>query len=83
MWKAGQCVTINGKTYRVTKLNNERYVCYFCAFNQKSCLEYPCNKCGLNLIMPNNCYLTRVHKLSDYSPRYLTKEELQEIENLI
>ena len=59
-WKAGQCVTIEGKRYRVTKHNNGS--CIFCEFKLKEGDEYPCNECmdGVPSLIPRDCYLQEI-----------------------
>lgn len=62
-WKAGQIVTIEGKVYRVTKLDMRLDgCCIFCGFRFKECDEYPCVECissGTGLI-PYNSYLKEI-----------------------
>lgn len=53
-WKAGQCVTIEGKRYRVTKLNYLRSCsCIFCGFRRNESDEYPCTECVHNSKVPS------------------------------
>ena len=61
-WKAGQCVTIEGKRYRVTKLHNHIGSCIFCAFRFKECNEYPCDECidRVPNLLPHLCYLKEI-----------------------
>ena len=64
-WKAGQCVTIEGKQYRVTKLNSRLCgSCIFCGFRYKGADEYPCTKCVHNSkapsLIPYNTYLKEI-----------------------
>lgn len=61
MWRAGQCVTIEGKPYRVTKCESI-VTCAFCAFKFKNCNEYPCSECidGVPSLIPHGCYLKEI-----------------------
>ena len=61
-WKAGQCVTIEGKRYRVTKLHNNMGSCIFCGFRFKECNEYPCVECIASVpdLIPEDCYLKEI-----------------------
>lgn len=61
-WKAGQCVTIKGKPYRVTKLRSNSGACIFCEFRNKEGDEYPCNECidRIPNLMPHDCYLQEI-----------------------
>lgn len=61
-WKAGQCVTIEGKRYRVTKLHKHSGSCIFCGFRFKEGYEYPCNECidGVPSLIPHSCYLKEI-----------------------
>jgi hypothetical protein len=63
MWKPGQLVTINRRTYRIVK--SCRYTCILCAFDHAEANEYPCKQCSQNILMPDGCYLKRVYKASD------------------
>ena len=65
-WKAGQCVTIEGKRYRVTKLHNHSGSCIFCEFRLKEGNEYPCSDCidGVPSLIPHSCYLKEINPKS-------------------
>ena len=61
MWKPGQCVTIAGKQYRVTKIKEGdtfNTCMYLCELDHKniSICEIMCVKGRI----PNNCYLVKV-----------------------
>ena len=60
-WKAGQCVTIEGKRYRVTKLNRVGS-CIYCAFTSNEGDVYPCSECidGVPSLLPHCCYLKEI-----------------------
>ena len=64
MWKPGQLVTINHKTYQVKKSKYHWGVCVFCAFLHYEPDADPCSKCGVEKI-PSGCYLKRIYKASD------------------
>lgn len=66
-WKPGQLVTLEGKTYRIKRnIGNIDNVCNNCAFLQRMCMSFPCNKCmGENLI-DKNLHFERVYKASDF-----------------
>lgn len=60
-WKAGQCVTIEGKRYRVVK-SESKFMCTFCDFRHKPLHNYPCFGCiyeGPDLI-PVDCCFQRI-----------------------
>lgn len=62
-WKAGQCVTIEGKRYRVTKLDMRMDgSCRFCGFRFKECNDYPCVECIASVpeLLPYKCYLKEI-----------------------
>lgn len=64
MWKPGQLVTIDHKTYQV------RYwrACTLCAFLHYESDVYPCSKCAVSredVKIPDKCYLKRIYKASD------------------
>lgn len=62
-WKAGQIVTIEGKVYRVTKLNTRLDgCCIYCGFRFKECNEYPCVECidRVPSLLPYKCYLKEI-----------------------
>lgn len=67
MWKPGQLVTINRRTYRITKVNPKyrNYTCIYCEFRHMEAGDYPCSHCSHNVLMPDRCYLKRVYKASD------------------
>lgn len=63
MWKPGQCVTIAGKQYRVTKIKEgelSNTCMYICELHHKyiSICGIICGYFGRKL--PNNCYLVKV-----------------------
>lgn len=62
-WKNGQCVTIEGKRYRVTKLNTHyNGCCIFCGFRFKEGNEYPCVECidRIPSLLPHESYLKEI-----------------------
>ena len=61
-WKAGQCVTIEGKAYRVMKCKSSYASCSFCDFIHKECNEYPCVECIDRVpgLLPYACYLKEI-----------------------
>ena len=62
-WKAGQCVTIEGKVYRVTKLDMRfNGCCIYCAFRFKECNHYPCVECTDRVpsLLPYKTYLKEI-----------------------
>ena len=66
MWKPGQLVTINRRTYRIIKKSNSLgHPCIFCEFKRLESDEYPCKQCFQGTLMPYNCYLKRIYKASD------------------
>ena len=66
MWKPGQLVTINRRTYRIVKGSSAyKYTCVFCEFLHTEANEYPCKQCSWSTLMPDGCYLKRIYKASD------------------
>ena len=66
-WKAGQCVTINGKTYRIEK-SNDGSDCANCAFSNLEATVFPCNKCcNEDDFMQHECHLTRIWTSRDFN----------------
>ena len=68
MWKPGQLVTINHKTYQVRKDENYWGACTLCAFLHYEPDVYPCSKCAVSskdVKVPDKCYLKRIYKASD------------------
>ena len=68
MWKPGQLITIEHKTYQVTKDKEHWGVCALCAFLHYEPDAYPCSKCDISskdVKIPWNCYLKRIYKASD------------------
>jgi hypothetical protein len=69
-WKAGQCVTINRKRYRVTKckgLGKKFKCCIYCAFKNLEPCYHPCYKCAVEeSLMQSNCYLRRIWTKRDF-----------------
>lgn len=65
MWKPGQLVTINGRTYRVVRNKSYVLTCYICAFHDCQADNYPCNKCTENVLIDDNSYLQKIYKMSD------------------
>lgn len=68
MWKPGQLVTINHKTYQVTKYKDCWGTCTLCAFLHYEPDVYPCSKCGVSskdAKIPWGCYFRRIYKASD------------------
>lgn len=85
MWRAGQCVTINGKTFRIKKLKQTKYgCCIFCEFKNEEATNFPCSKCCNGELMQEDCYFKRIWMARDFSKDFkLSDEELEEIESLI
>lgn len=65
MWKPGQLVTINRRTYRIVKGHKAWYTCILCDFEHMEPGDYPCKQCSWSTLMPDECYLKRVYKASD------------------
>lgn len=62
-WRAGQCVTIEGKRYRVTKVQDKyaNYTCIFCKFVHTEPYCYPCSACKDSMqLMQYDCYLKEI-----------------------
>ena len=61
-WKAGQCVTINGKRCRVTRNKCGFPICGGCACFHEDVNEYPCSECiGVTPpIIPEDCIFTEI-----------------------
>ena len=59
-WKAGQCVTIKGKRYRIVKKNGDFVNCLQCSlFDADNSLCYSlCEKSTAKV--PENCYLKEI-----------------------
>lgn len=60
MWKPGQLVTINHKTYQVRKSKDSFGPCIPCGFIQCDPDVYPCSKCDVSskdAKIPHGCYL--------------------------
>lgn len=84
-WKAGYLVTINKKTYRITRRYNVQTIgiCACCDFLHCSVDKSPCKECIDGNLMPEDCALVRVYTARDFSkPLELSDKELQEIEDL-
>ena len=61
-WKAGQCVTINGKRYRVTRSKECLVTCSICVCFNEDGNKYPCSQC-INVfppIIPGDCYFEEI-----------------------
>lgn len=68
MWKPGQLVTIDHKTYQVRKDKYNFGTCILCEFLRCESDVYPCSKCDVSskdAKIPDGCYLRRIYKLSD------------------
>lgn len=68
MWKPGQLVTINHKTYQVRKDKYHFGPCVLCEFTHCDPDVYPCSKCDVSskdAKIPCGCYLRRIYKFSD------------------
>ena len=61
-YKAGQCVTINGKRCRVTKTKYGLPTCDGCAYLNEYGSKYPCWTClfGTQSILPDDCIFTEI-----------------------
>lgn len=61
-WKAGQCVTINGKRYRVIRKKRIFAACDDCAFSGGDEYKYPCSLCLIVTppSIPDDCILTEI-----------------------
>lgn len=58
-WKAGQCVTINGKKYRIVKSGNRTFVnCIRCSLFMEGLCFSLCEEKTHKL--PNDCYLKEI-----------------------
>lgn len=78
MWKPGQCVTINHKTYRIIKT---KFTCTRCAFKNLEPSVEPCNTCAEGKLLPPNTALSRIYNMRDFGlPKFKDIEE--ELENL-
>lgn len=68
MWKPGQLVTIEHKTYQVVKDKNYWGACTLCAFLHYDPDVDPCSMCDVSskdAKIPEKCYLKRIYKASD------------------
>ena len=61
-WKAGQCVTIEGKRYRVMRLYTFHGSCIYCRFRFKEPNRYPCVECmdRVPSLIPKDCYFKEI-----------------------
>lgn len=68
MWKPGQLVTIDHKTYQVREDKHHFGPCLLCEFLHCESDVYPCSKCKVcikDAKIPRGCYLRRIYKFSD------------------
>jgi hypothetical protein len=58
-WKAGQCVTIKGKKYRIVKMNNTLFVnCLHCSLFDADLCGSLCEKPTAKV--PDDCYFKEI-----------------------